>query len=280
MNRCLAALLLLAVTAAPALGQQRPLVTEDPEAIGAGRILIEGGFDFSRDAHYTVSGLRGNLWRVPTLGVSVGISSIAEIQIDGGLYNRLSIANRTNAPLSDLLNVDGNTTSDFEDIVIATKVRLLSEHPGRPAFALRFATKLPNAQNESGLGLDTTDFFASLILGKTVQSVRVVGNIGVGILGDPTVGHRQNDVLTYGLSFARALTDRAEIVGELNGRISTRSGEPPPGTETRGLLNLGTRYTTGAFRLDGAIFLGLNAVDPMVGFTGGFTYVFHAFDVY
>ena len=280
MNRCLGALLLLALTAAPALGQQRPLVTEDPEAIGAGRILIEGGFDFSRDARYTVSGLQGSLWRVPTLGVSVGISSIAEIQIDGGLYNRLSISSRTDAPLSDLLDIGGNTTSDFEDIVIGTKVRLLSERPGRPAFALRFATKLPNAQNESGLGLDTTDFFTSLILGKTVQSVRVVGNIGVGILGDPTVGHRQNDVLTYGLSFARAMTDRAEIVGELNGRISTRSGEPPPGTETRGLLNLGARYTTGAFRLDGAIFLGLNAVVPTVGFTGGVTYVFHAFEVY
>ena len=280
MNRCVAALLLLAVSAAPALGQQRPLRTEDPEAIGAGRILIEGGFDFAHDARYTVSGLEGNLLRVPTLGVSIGISAIAEIQIDGGLYNRLTIATQDAAPLSSLLNVDGRTTSDFEDIVIGTKVRLLSERAGRPAFALRFATKLPNAQNETGLGLDTTDFFASLILGKTVQSVRVVGNIGVGILGDPTVGHRQNDVLTYGLSFARALTSRAEVVGELNGRVSTRSGTPPPGTETRGLLNLGARYTTGSFRLDGAVFFGLNAIDPTVGFGGGFTYVFHAFDVY
>ena len=28
--------------------------------------------------------------------------------------------------------------------------------------------------------------------------VRVVGNVGLGILGDPTDGQRQNDVLTYG----------------------------------------------------------------------------------
>ena len=39
--------------------------------------------------------------------------------------------------------------------------------------------------------------------------VRVVGNIGVGILADPTNGQRQNDVLTYGVSLARAVTQRS-----------------------------------------------------------------------
>ena len=41
---------------------------------------------------------------------------------------------------------------------------VLSETTGRPAVGLRFATKLPNATNESGLGLDTTDFYASLLV--------------------------------------------------------------------------------------------------------------------
>ena len=62
----------------------------------------------------------------------------------------------------------------------------MPEAAGRPAFGLRFATKLPNASNESGLGLDTTDFYVSLLGAKTVQSIRVVGNLGVGILADPT----------------------------------------------------------------------------------------------
>ena len=119
---------------------------------------------------------------------------------------------------------------------MATKIRLVAETAGRPAIGVRFATKLPNASNESGLGLDTTDFYMSLLGAKTVQSIRVVGNVGFGILADPTIGNRQNDVLTYGLSFARAMTQQAEIVGELNGRVSTRSGDPFPGTESRGLL--------------------------------------------
>ena len=185
-------------------------------------MLIEGGIDLTHDQVYPVSGLEGNLWRLPTLGLSIGISSIAEIQIDGGMYDRLAIANRQPAPLSRLVDVTGDHTHDVSDIVIGTKVRMVGEAPGRPAVGLRFATKLPNASNESGLGLDTIDFFASLLVAKNVQSLRIVGNVGLGILADPTSGNRQNDVLTYGFSMARAITTQAEIVGELNGRLNTR----------------------------------------------------------
>jgi hypothetical protein len=112
-----------------------------------------------------------------------------------------------------------------------------------------------------------------------VQSLRLVGNVGLGILGDPTEGHRQNDVLVYGLSFARAVTTHAEFVGEVNGRVSTRASDPFPGTETRGLLNLGGRYTSGAMRFDASLYFGLTAVDPTVGVAAGFTYVFNAFRI-
>jgi hypothetical protein len=77
-----------------AAGQQRPLVTEDPETIGAGRLLVEAGFDQSWGAKFPASGLEGDLLRLPLVGVSIGLSSIAEIQIDGGLMNRLSIDER------------------------------------------------------------------------------------------------------------------------------------------------------------------------------------------
>jgi hypothetical protein len=273
---------LLGVLALPcqAAAQQRPLTTEDPEPIGAGRLLIEGGIDAAHNQQYPVSGLKGNLWRIPTVGISVGISSIAELQIDGGLYDKLTIAERRTAPLSNLLTIGTDTTThDVEDIVLATKIRLTSESAGRPALGVRFATKLPNASNESGLGLDTTDFYMSLLGAKTVESIRVVGNFGFGILADPTNGNRQNDVLTYGLSFARAITQGAELVGELNGRISTRSGDAFPGTESRGLLKLGGRYTHASIRFDAAAYVGLTTIDPTIGFTAGFTYVFSAFTI-
>jgi hypothetical protein len=259
--------------------QQRPLITEDPETIGAGRVLIEGGLDYANDVEYPVSGLQGNLFRFPLIGVSVGVSSIAEIQIDGGFYNRLSITERRAAPLASMVTATGESTSSIEDLVLATKVRVVSEGMSRPSVGLRLATKLPNASNESGLGLDTTDFFATLLVAKTVQSVRIVANAGVGILGDPTRGDRQNDVLMYGLSFARAVTQAGEVVGEINGRADTRAGDPPPGTESRSTVRFGARYTVGTLRADAAILFGVTSVDPGVGFAAGFTYVFNAFQI-
>ena len=175
------------------------------------------------------------------------------------------------------MTATGTSTSDVDDAFIGAKIRLAPETTRRPAFGFRFATKLPNASNESGLGTDTTDFFASLLGAKTVQSVRVVANVGLGILADPTQGNRQNDVFTYGLSFARAVTQQAEFVGEVNGRVSTRSGQAFPGTESRGLLRLGSRYTHGSLRLDAGLLIGLTSIDPSIGLTTGFTYVFDAF---
>ncbi len=270
---------MIAGGATEAAAQQRPLVTEDPETIGSGLVLLEAGIDQQRDISYPASGLRGNLIRLPTIGVSFGVSSIAELQVDGGLYNRLDITSRVPAPLSNQLHLTGDRTSSIEDLVVATKVRLLSETASRPAVGVRFATRLPNASNESGLGLDTTDFFVSALVGKTVQSIRFVGNGGLGILADPVRGDRQNDVLTYGLSVARAIREGLEVVGELNGRLDTRDGEPPIGTESRGSLRVGGRFTRATVRIDAGAIIGTTSRDPSIGFTAGLTWVFKGFTV-
>jgi len=277
---CVSLLILLHIGTSSASAQQRPLLTEDPETIGAGLILLEGGFDVQRDIFYPVSGLHGDLLRVPTLGVSFGVSSIAELQLDGGLYNRLSVTDREPAPLAGQLDFTGDHTSDVEDLVVATKIRLVSEAAGRPAFAIRLATKLPNAGNESGLGLDTTDFFASILLGKTVQSVRFVGNAGLGILADPTRGDRQGDVLTYGFSLARAVRQGVEVVGEVNGRYAPMDdASTPPGSESRATMRIGVRATRAAVRVDGGVILGMTSRDPSFGLTAGLTWVFRGFTV-
>ena len=277
--RTVAIFIILLATARPGFAQQRPLATEDPETVGSGLILLEGGFEYQNDLFYPVSGLTGDLLRIGTIGVSLGISSIAELQIDGGIVQRLTVTDRELAPLSGELTYTGDHTKDFEDIVIGTKVRLVSEAAGRPAIALRFATRLPNASTESGIGLDTTDFFLSGILGKTVQSIRVVGNLGIAVLTDPTRGYRQNDVMTYGMSLARAVKQGVEIVGEVNGRWSTRNHDTPPGTDSRSIMRVGGRFTKGTVRIDGGLLVGLTSRDPSYGFTAGFTWVFNGFTV-
>ena len=193
-------------------------------------MLIEGGLDYAHDQTYPVSGLEGNLWRAPTIGVSVGISSIAEFQIDGGFYDRLTITHRDGtAPLASALTVTGDTTHDVEDIVDRHEdPAAVRKPPGGPhsAFGSRRSCRTP--RTKAGSARTRPTFWQSMLVAKTVQSVRVVGNVGFGILADPTRGDRQNDVLTYGLSFARAVTQRSEFVGELNGRKSTRSGDAFP----------------------------------------------------
>lgn len=272
---------LLFTIAAPAAvsAQQRPFVTEDPESVGGGVVLIEAGFDYLLNQQFSASGLTGNLVRGPQFGLSIGLSDIAELQIDGLSFNRLGLTDETPAPLSEFLDFDGNSTSSISDIVIATKVRLIDEGENAPSFGLHLATKLPNASNEDGLGLDTIDFYASLLVGKTMDTVRVVANGGLGILSDPTTGHRQNDVFTYGLSIARAMTHTTEVVAELSGRLNTRKGTPPPGTESSNIARLGARATWGATRLDGALVVGLTERDPDYGVTAGFTWAFRAFSL-
>lgn len=262
----------------PASAQQRPLITEDPLTVGSGRLLFEAGVDYDRDVKYPLSGLSGNLFTVPTLGVSIGVSSIAEIQIDGGLLQKLSVTERETAPLTPLLDFSGTTTSSLRDLMIGTKLQLLGERPGRPALGARFVTRLPLASLESGLGRDTTDFAASFLIGKTVESVRLVGNFGFLMLEDPVLPAQQDTLLTYGFSVARAVAEGFELVGEVSGRLNLADVDPL-GAETRGFGRFGARYTRGAVRVDGAFLLGLSPRDPDWGITGGLTWVIDAFRV-
>ena len=275
--RTLVFALTLIAWASSAAAQQRPLDTQDPETIGAGRVLVEGGIAASHNITYPLSGFKGDLWQTPVLGLNVGLSSFADLQITGGPYNYMSITSRQPAPLAGVVTATGDSTSSVEDITIGAKIRLVPESTGLPGIGFRFATRLPNASRKSGIGQDTTDFGAAILIAKTIQSIRVVGNVGWVSMSQPLDGTRQNDVLAYGFSLARAVTSKTEIVGEINGRASVANGAAPIGTESCGRLKLGGRFTPGPIRFDAAIFFGLNSVDPTVGFTAGVTYVFNAF---
>jgi hypothetical protein len=124
------------------------------------------------------------------------------------------------------------------------------------------------------------DFYVSGLVGKTIESVRVVGNVGLGLLSDPTRGDQQNDVLTYGLSLARAVRQGLEVVGEINGRKSLHpSDEVPVGTENRSAVRIGGRYTVSTVRVDAGLIFGITSRDPSFGFTAGVTWVFRAFNI-
>jgi hypothetical protein len=138
--------------------------------------------------------------------------------------------------------------------------------PGRPL------------QRGSGLGKDLQDFYTSVLVAKTVRSTRVVGNLGLLMLGNPVQPAAQDDLLTYSLSIARAISPAAEVVGEFVGRANF-ARTTTPGAEDRGMFRFGARYTHSGVRIDGGILLGLTSRDPDFGATAGLTWVFNAFNI-
>jgi hypothetical protein len=250
--------------------QQRPLATQDPEAIGANRVLLEGGVETGRNVNYPVSGLTGERVSIP-IGVSFGLGPNAELQIDAG-YQWLGNLTRVAAPLSAVVQ-PGPRTSDVIDAVVATKLKILSENAHRPAVGIWLATQLPNASNESGLGLDTMNFYATLLVGRTVRSTRVVGNAGIAVLSDVLQGTVQKDAFIGSVSVARALSPAWDVVGELTGQKVLSGHVAPVGSEPRGALRAAARYTHNAWRVDGGLVLGLTQRDPDVGVSLGMTWV-------
>lgn len=267
-RRLLPTIAFLLVLASAARAQQRPLRTEDPEPIPAHHTLIELGVDLELERSFPIAGLEGDVLG-PSLGFSFGFGSYAEFQVDGG-YDLLFVESRRPAPFADMLDFTGDTTSDIDDPIVATKIRLQHERAYRPAVGLRFAARFPSASNESGLGTDTIDLFLTLLAGKSVGTTRLVANFGMGVLSDPLRADRQNDVLTGGLSAAHEM-GRWTLVGEANGRLDVK-GRAPPGTEDRGEVRLGARYELWEdVRLDSGLIVGLADPDADVGLTVGVT---------
>lgn len=273
----LLALAAVLVSAVPGRAQQRPLRTEDPEPIPAGQVRVEAAVEWLHDEALPISGISGELFGLPRLDLTFGLSGIAEFQLDSGF--QLMVVDETDfvAPLAGEADFTGDTTTDIVDPVIATKIRLQHETRRRPAMGFRVATKIPSASNESGLGNDSFDWFLTILAGKSFGPTRLVGNFGMAVLSIPTEGDRQNDVLTYGLSVTRRLRPGLEVLGEANGRVDVK-GATPAGTEDRSTAQLGVRAGTGALRWHGAVLVGLEENDPDVGVSLGATWRFRGFD--
>lgn len=259
-----------------AQAQHRPLLTEDPLPIRPGQLLIETGVSYEHRARFPLSGLEGDLIGVPYFGFSMGLSSIAEFQVDSG-FNILFVDAATEAPLAEKLDFTGDTTTDINDPVIATKILLQEETRRAPAIGFRVATRLPSASNENGLGNDTFDWFVSLLAGKDFGRTRIVGNLGAAVLALPTDPARQNDVLTVAVSITHRASRTIDLVAEAGGRVDLK-GEAPAGTEDRGQVRLGARFRSDPIRFDAGTIIGMGDDDPEFGLTFGVTYAFDAFN--
>jgi hypothetical protein len=258
--------------------QQRPLLTDDIDITPPGTIEIAAGTDFIQNAKFPLSGLRGDLTRVGDIRVKTGYASNVEVQIEGVLQNFLAINSQSNDPAIPL-NISGNSSNDFGDITTSVKIKLRNETKNLPALGFKFGYTLPNSDQAKGIGTNQIDIFTKLIAQKTfgktpgqAPKLKVFGNLGLGILTAPLDSFTQNDVLLYGLAGVYRVNDRINVASEVNGRVSTRSGPAPLGTESKGQFRFGTQIKASGLRFDTAAIFGLTRFSPRTGFTFGVTY--------
>ena len=258
-------------------GQQRPLLTDDVDITTQGSLQIGVGVDFFQKAKFPLSGINGDLTRVGDIRIRTGFSSNVELQIEGTLQTYVAINSRT--PSAIPLNLDGNSTNDFDDITISAKVKLRSETRLLPSVGLKFGFQMPNTDQARGIGTNQINVFSKILLqkkfGDTVDSTpkfSALGNLGLQIMTAPLERFTQNDVVLYGLAGTYRATDRINIVGEVNGRVNTRSGDAPRGTESVGQFRLGTQIKASGLRFDAAAAFGLTKFSPRSGVIFGVTY--------
>ena len=275
MGRVLMTLAYLAAANAITHAQQRPLITEDVDIIPPGSMRIEAGIDFLQGAKFPVSGLTGDLTRVGVLGISIGFAPNVEFQIEGVAQNFLSINTRGTTAIPLSLAPGANSTNGAGDFILWTKFKLRSETRRGPSLGFRVGVGLPTSNQARGIGLNQTNAYGSILVGKKFGRngrLNTFGNIGVAILTAPTQLFSQNDVLTYGAAGIFRLNKQFSLAGEVNGRANTRPCDGPLGTESQSEARLGMQIRASGLRFDFAGIKGLTRFTPDSGFTVGVTY--------
>lgn len=268
--------LALAVVVAAA-AQQRPLLTDDVDITPPGSIEIGAGVDFFQNAKFPLSGITGDLTRVGDIRIRTGFAANVELQIEGTLQNYVAINSQSLSAVP--LMVSGNSTNDFDDFTVSAKIKLRNETRLLPAIGMKFGFQMPNTDQARGIGTNQINIFTKILVQKKFGSMRgktpkfnALGNIGLAIMTAPIERFTQNDVLLYGVAGIYRLTDRVNVLGEVNGRVNTRGGAAPLGTESIGQLRVGAQIRASGLRFDTAAAFGLTRFSPRTGFIFGVTY--------
>ena len=261
--------------------QQRPLITEPASTVPEGMTRFGLGFEYLQDTTFRLSGLKGNLTRAGICDLRFGVGPRAELRMGWTMQDFLGISERFPAPHTERLAFSGNSTSDYGDLFVGSKVRFMDEKNGWPAMGLNFAAQIPIASNETGIGNDVANIFSALVLERSFGRLRSFINMGLALLGDPLDAAAQDDLVLYGIGMIYPVTSKINLVGDFYGRagsgrhtgipvspdiIASRSGI---GTEQRKRLRIALQIRVRGLYLDLGAFAGLRDTDPSSGVVFG-----------
>lgn len=251
--------------------QQRPLPLESAVLIESGHALAEFGVSHFRQQPYPLSGLTGNLTKVGTVRFCISLSEYVELQTEGTLLDILQVKDRSPA-FNSVRTTLRKITADIGDFSFWTKVRFLNEYRHGVSFAVRFGVQLPNASNESGLGIDEMNFFSSLLMQKHFAG-RWTLNAGLGILGDPTQLGSQHDVFMYGAEYFLPVGETISLMLRSAGRI----GHDGFGMKRLANSKIGIEKSIGLFSIRMFGVANFSPVDNAKGIELTLSYLFHVF---
>jgi len=220
-----------------------------------GGLWLHAGFEWRQNWQAPITRAVGDLYRYGTLRSDFGLAENVSIQIRGAIKQILKSNSKTIA-------------RDAGDFSITTIARILAEKPHRPALGFRVETKLPNTNQDRGIGNNTTDITMSILATKQFGSALIFSDLGIVIMSAPRQINDQNDALVYGLGVMWRLNQKLQLAGEINGFTSPRH-QIPLGTEDRSAARVGFARKCSKFAVEILAMKGLLKREGNWGITAG-----------
>lgn len=186
--RAICALLLL-LAATPRARAVSPLVTDDADTVEAGRLQLNMGWQFNRNASTKLNST--------PINAVLGLNSRGEIGLTFGYQWR-----------------DGTTAADgITDLTIATKWRLWHTEDEKFKLSARADVKIPTAPEHNGLGDGNADAGVGLIATRCWGSTCLDWGIGYAAI-DFSSGRFADDHWFLGQAVRHTLNKSWTIIGE------------------------------------------------------------------
>jgi hypothetical protein len=250
--------------AATASAQTRPLLTEQATTSPAGTLVFETGFDVIAGEPSYVTGVKRWRWDGPLLRLVY--SPAGNVELDLEWVARVGVWGEAGrGPIQ---------SSDWGDVTLRAKWRIVEGGDGRPTLGARFGVNLAETKFEDkqfrplGLGPNTLRMFAEGLLTQPVGRAEIHANAGLVLQDEIFRPHEQVDYLSFGLAVAWPVAPALSVVAEVAGTTGRGSPGPSPLSEARA----GVRFGRGRVRGDVALRRGLSRAAGTWGATAGLSW--------
>lgn len=201
---------------------------------------IAGELGVSRleDQRASLAGTTGDLWELGNFAVAWRTGRVV-VEAGGTAQRQFRERSRFAPAYADVRASDDGKRHDSGDYRISTAIRLTPDH-WQSTGVLRFGTRLPTTDNETGLDRDALDFFATVGAGRVFGSLALTGEAGLGIHTTREERFEQDDLFIYA---ARAEYRRFAIIPSVAalGQMHGTSHKAIRGVENLGEVRTGLR---------------------------------------